>query len=473
VTGPGAPGWVPTLVVVPRHGPGVGAGHLARDLALAQAWVAGGGRARIAADDPLPAGWAERYAAAGIEAVAVGEAGGDVAVLDGVAPRSVPAVPGRRVLVVDDHGRRPTLDDADGVLDANLGAEAAPRAPLRSGARALLGPRYALLRTDVVAARPASAPDRTAPPRRLLVALGGDPAPAVTALAEAVLARPEVAALGLEVVPLRGMSDVGAVLAGVDLALSAAGSTTWELCAHGVPAVLVAVADDQGPVARGAAAAGVAVDAGTLGAVTPDAVAAHLVALAVDPSRRAALAEAGHGLVDGHGARRVATALRASTLTLTPAGPGDAELVWRWANDPATREASFDSDPIEWEVHRRWFAARLDRGDAPLWIARDPEGQAVGQARLDPAPEGAVEIGLVVAPERRGQGWAAPLIAAAVERAFAGGPDLAAPPARITARVRPDNDRSARAFVAADFDPGPDGSEGPLRWRSYTRDRHG
>ena len=137
-----------TLVVRADGGPGVGVGHLARCLALTQAWVDWGGRATLVSSSP-PAAWADRYRSEGVTVREPGEPvedGFDWAVLDGYRlgtdDEELVAKAARRLLVIDDHG---TGGDrgADLVVDQNLGATAAPYE-----AEALLGPRYALLRRE-------------------------------------------------------------------------------------------------------------------------------------------------------------------------------------------------------------------------------------------------------------------------------------------------------------------------------------
>lgn len=96
------------------------------------------------------------------------------------------------------------------------------------------------------------------------------------------------------------------VIGEVDVAVSAAGLTAYELASAGVAAVLVAVAPNQQPVIdgfrRAQAALTVSADDG------PEALARAVERLG-DPDLRAALSAAGRDLVDGRGAARVAAAL--------------------------------------------------------------------------------------------------------------------------------------------------------------------
>jgi RimJ/RimL family protein N-acetyltransferase len=133
----------------------------------------------------------------------------------------------------------------------------------------------------------------------------------------------------------------------------------------------------------------------------------------------------------------VNVALRAATAE-------DCERTWRWANDPETRAASFNSAPIERADHERWFSSSLGSPVRALWIA-ELDGSSIGILRLDRCAPERAEIGVTVAPERRGQGLALPLLQAGVHRARSLGLE------QLVARIRPTNERSLRSFVRAGF----------------------
>ena len=93
---------------------------------------------------------------------------------------------------------------------------------------------------------------------------------------------------------------------GADVAIAGAGVTLYELAATGTPAIIVQMADNQGPNAAGFAGAGAALLAGAAGSADLGAgIEAALRRLAGSPTDRAALAERARGLVDGAGAARV------------------------------------------------------------------------------------------------------------------------------------------------------------------------
>ncbi|MGO2355513.1 MAG: GNAT family N-acetyltransferase [Marinomonas foliarum] len=92
-------------------------------------------------------------------------------------------------------------------------------------------------------------------------------------------------------------------------------------------------------------------------------------------------------------------------VSLRPAEMKDAETLFIWRNDPATREASHNQDVIGLDAHIKWLSSSLNKPDLRLlWIA-EMDGVAVGTCRADRL-ENAWELSWTVAPEARGKGFA-------------------------------------------------------------------
>lgn len=459
------------LVARADAGPHIGAGHLARCFALCQAWIDAGGEAVLASREPPPL-WRQRYGDERVpvvdpDSLVVGS--GDFVTLDGYdldrrdAARHRDA--GARVLIIDDHGSWGTYD-ADVVLDANLGAAADSYVHRPADSELVLGPRYALLRREFGAAR-GGTPRRGPAPRlaaALLVALGGAPSADVLDFAERVVARVEPTPSNVSW--LHDVVDVAEVMAGSDLALSAAGSTCWELCCLGVPAVVFAVAANQEPVGAALAAVGAVAYAGRAEDLDAEQVAAALSRLSHDADARAVMIETGTRLVDGRGAARVVTRLRACDLALRRATPDDCERLFAWANDPTTRRQSFDSRPIAWDDHVAWFDRRLRDPATVMYIAEDDHQHPIGQVRHDLEERRAV-VSVSIAPEARGRGWGSVVIAAATRRLLLESSVVD----EVIGRIKPDNAGSIAAFDRAGFEPVEVDRE--KTWVEYARRRDG
>ena len=90
-----------------------------------------------------------------------------------------------------------------------------------------------------------------------------------------------------------------------DLALGAGGTTTWERCALGLPALITAVADNQLPISRMVDKAGFGIYLGQSSDVTVDSIADRIKELQGNPEILIKMSEAGPKLVDGLGTDRV------------------------------------------------------------------------------------------------------------------------------------------------------------------------
>ncbi len=94
-----------------------------------------------------------------------------------------------------------------------------------------------------------------------------------------------------------------------DISISAAGSTTYELAACGVPALLVIAADNQVRLAREAEQQGMALNLGWHYELDPGKLHSTLDSLINNQVLREKMARRGQELIDGRGAQRVAVIL--------------------------------------------------------------------------------------------------------------------------------------------------------------------
>lgn len=106
------------------------------------------------------------------------------------------------------------------------------------------------------------------------------------------------------------VAQPAALMRGATLAISAAGGTTWELAALGVPVLHIVTADNQRQVAAAAEAHGLSRPIGDLETATVERIREAVIALLDDPARRSAMSAAGQKLVDGRGAERVLNATK-------------------------------------------------------------------------------------------------------------------------------------------------------------------
>lgn len=458
----------------------VGAGHVMRCLALAQAWRAAGGDA-VFVTRPLPAALAERLRAEGArvcplptgddaqQTIALAaELGAKWIVLDGYEfgheyQRAIKGA-GLRLLVLDDYGHA-SDHCANLVLNQNIQATREMYSRREPSTELLLGTRYVLLRQEFLQARKARAQSGTV--RRVLVSMGGaDPDNVTLKMLEALTAlevettavigpaNPRGAALeefarqsGGRLRVRRNATDMPELMAAADLAVAAAGSTCWELAYMGLPQLLVILAENQRGAAERLDAIGAARNLGWHASLDVATLRAEIATLLADRERCAAMSERASELVDGRGAQRVVMAMKSRSLTLRPAGPDDARLIFDWANEPATRAASFSSERIPWEQHRDWFTRKLRDPDCHFFVVLGLQQKPIGQVRFDRIGADAV-ISLSLDAGARGRGIGSAVISAACRELF----QKSDTPA-VTAYIKPDNEASLRAFLNADFEP--------------------
>ena len=134
-------------------------------------------------------------------------------------------------------------------------------------------------------------------------------------------------------------------------------------------------------------------------------------------------------------------------ITLRPAAQDDCRRLWGWRNEPATREASFDTEPISYEDHESWFSRKLDAPEMRIFIIIDANGHEVGYVRFNIEADEA-EISVSVDGAERGKGYGAAAIRQGSEQVLALGQVN-----RIVAHIKHDNPGSVAAFQRARYDP--------------------
>lgn len=228
------------------------------------------------------------------------------------------------LLVIDDYVHLPEYH-ADILLNPNAYAEELPYQTLTDTER-LLGSKYTPLRREFLGATSQRGVADLG--RRILVTMGGaDPDNVSGRVVDALLAMGR-ADLEVKIVvgPLNPhRADLSSRLAGApfwvelldpvlemgplmqwaDLAISAAGSTCWELAALGVPMLVAVLAENQVRIATSLASCGAAVNGGWFLGCQPEQTAATINELLVNRQQRQHMQAKGRKMIDGHGAARV------------------------------------------------------------------------------------------------------------------------------------------------------------------------
>ncbi len=379
----------------------IGTGHVMRCLALAQAWRERGGEVVFLHAAVLPA-LAGRLVEAGCHSELLTVEAGSAADAEATSRRALELgarwivgdgyafgpdwqagvrARGARLLLLDDYGHSGHYH-ADVVLNQNAGAGAELYARRDAHTRLLLGPCYALLRREFVEFPPRApfAPGRSL---RLLVTLGGaDPDDATGVVIEALAGvegiegvvvagagnprlpelRARIAELGAAWTLASDVRDMPGLMAWADAAISASGSTVWELARAGLPAALVVTADNQLGIAKTLAEAGAALPLGRHPGLDAVALRSALAPWLADARARDGMAARLAGLVDGRGARRVCAAMT-SSLDITLLSDADSWL------EPWLRRFADELSGRGHRVTRVHEPATLPGGDIAFFLS--------------------------------------------------------------------------------------------------------
>jgi UDP-2,4-diacetamido-2,4,6-trideoxy-beta-L-altropyranose hydrolase len=369
---------------------------------------------------------------------------------------------GIKLLLIDDYNHLPEYE-ADILLNQNIGAEEIEYR-CNPECRKLLGTRYVMLRREfrnrdamssscfpevgsersergsVIAGQ---RPEGSA--KKVLVTLGGADPDNVTLKVIQALNRLDIPDLQVKVIVgpanphldslkqalssttihcelINSVRDMPGLMQWANLAVSAAGSTSWELCCTGVPFVTVILTENQKGLAAELDRRGVA---GCLGENPAEGDIASAVGdLAAAVERRTACSARGREWVDGFGVYRVlhrpaqdmGLEVFNGHLSLRPASGADMERFWEWANDPAVRANCYNPEPIPLEKHREWFSDKLAL-DQVLMLVLELDGHPAGQIRYDVC-DGAAVIGFSVDFRFRGLGLGRRIVGQSLGWAF-------------------------------------------------------
>ncbi len=380
-----------------------------------------------------------------------------------------------RILVIDDRANR--VHDCDLLLDQNLVPQMLSRyrGKVPASCSLLLGPKYALLQS-VYAGLHDRVPEREGAVARILVFFSGADVENLTgAVISGLLQmnRPDIkidaviSGVNTHLAEIRSqisghghmvlhvdLPSLAPLLVQADLAIGAAGTTTWERLCLGLPALVVTLSENQEPVAEYLHELGL-VDwlgrSSEIGVAKILAAVSRVVAegLAADWSRRCA------ATVDGRGAARVSSILATnvqSPLTVRYATVHDEELLLDLANDPVTRRNALSTDPIGADEHRQWFRRRLRAIESTrIYVVESGAGVPVGQVRFD-LIAGEWVIDYSVASHFRGRRLGVRLLGVVLDQIRH---ELTG--ARLCARVKQENVASRRVFEHLGFDFRPEG----------------
>jgi len=236
---------------------------------------------------------------------------------------------GIRLLVIDDYGHADAYH-ADMILNQNSYARKLAeiyrkRAPWST---LLLGSDYLLLRREYQTAHPKQETHDTV--HNVLVTFGGGDSGEISLRIAKICTDPELRNLNVTMIigaanphadaiaaaagsmnVIRDAQDMPTLLTQTDMAIAAGGTTSYELAYMGIPSLLFILADNQRIVAEDLHAKGIAHMIGEPDKVTDANIAAAICELMENTDRRKSMSAKGKRMIDGNGAARTVEAITA------------------------------------------------------------------------------------------------------------------------------------------------------------------
>lgn len=366
----------------------------------------------------------------------------------------------QKIMVIDDLANR--AHDCDVLLDQNVNPnQERYDLLLPKQCQRLLGPYYALVREEFYEARKQLV-ERNGQVNQILVSFGGsDESNETLKTVQAILglgqnfqldvvvgkAYPHLESLQAFLAKDSDLQlhvqaqNMAELMLKADLAIGSGGSSSWERACLGLPAIVLATADNQRPIAEALAQAAVHLYMGLA-----ERVEVAQIAQAIETMQNRYLyqlfSKNSQQLCDGLGSKRLRRILLEPTISLRKAEPADCKMLFDWRNAPEIRQTALNPEPLVFTDHEAWYHRSLNMPDRHLLIGLlDEKPFGVLRYDLDQKLKTA-EISIYLAPDYLGKGLGKPLLQAGEAWLKASEPQIAA----LEATVLSTNPRSLRLF---------------------------
>jgi UDP-2,4-diacetamido-2,4,6-trideoxy-beta-L-altropyranose hydrolase len=123
----------------------------------------------------------------------------------------------------------------------------------------------------------------------------------------------------------------------------------------------------------------------------------------------------------------------------------DADLYYNWVNDQLVRANSFNSNPINYENHVKWFSNKLLSDTTNFYLFINESNTPVGQVRIETTSLETV-IGISIAKDFRGLGLSTEMLIQATHDYLKKHPNSI-----IIAYIKIENISSYKSFLKAGF----------------------
>ena len=235
-----------------------------------------------------------------------------------------------RIFVIDDLADRPL--DCDFLLDQTYGRMAAEYSALTPQAcRRLCGSEYTLLRDEFSDLRERAIKKARNKAQNIFISMGGgDPLDTTGIILRALESLDEKLSIAIilsskaphlkklktqarashhDIKIIPDCKDVAAQMLKADVAFGAGGTTSWERCCLGLPALIAVLADNQDLIAEKLAQAGAVINLGSVENIDESHIRQAFIDLASDSAKLDTMARSAAAICDGQGKHRVLEAI--------------------------------------------------------------------------------------------------------------------------------------------------------------------
>lgn len=335
-----------------------------------------------------------------------------------------------QIMALDDLADRPL--DCDILLDQTYGRQGDDyQALLPPSCKMLLGSRYAMLRPEFPELRATAIIKRKENNgiNDILVSMGGmDPENVTATVLEGLLEvdwkhKPVIdVVLGgkapnlqqvvatakkstLEIQVSTDVTDMAERMLTADLAIGAGGTTSWERCCLGLPALAVISAENQQMVSKELDEKGAIRLLGIGREICAVDIKKNIEQLMLKPVQLHNMSQAGFGVTDGLGVKRTVLEMMPpyskdrKPVRLRPVTVDDTDLLFDWQSSDKTRLFAHNPEKPKYEEHKGWVRNRVNQITSYTEII-DYGDDPAGVIRLDLVETDVYLISIYVAPEK-------------------------------------------------------------------------
>lgn len=344
-----------------------------------------------------------------------------------------------KILVIDDIANR--VHDCDLLLDQNLVANlnARYRSLVPDICNCFLGPHFALLQPEYPELHQRTLP-RLGPVKRALVYFGNADKQNLTKLAISTLLTIFHDKITIDVIlnsqmphftEIQGLAEkhvnlivhesvpsLATLMLAADFAIGAAGTTSWERCCLGLPAIVITLSDNQRGIAAELHRQGFINWLGDQEQVSETSLGRAIIQLVSQVDKLEKWSAHCLSLADGNGTQRVASAILLNAKTPLKARPAelrDEAILLDWANDPGVRKNAFSPNLIHASTHHEWLCNKFRNPQkCQIYIVETEKDLPVGQVRFEREQE-KWEVHYSLASFARGRGIGVAFLEAAIQ----------------------------------------------------------